>query len=111
MTSDHTNALTDLSFLGLGDRRVLLKRAASAGLAIPVAGFFGRTTATAQEVTPTPPGGGVGSGRPQEGTGGATPIPAPPATFTPMDPFLPVVQAGPKQIELTAQDATVFVAK
>lgn len=35
MTRDQSNALTDLSFLGLGDRRLLLKRAASAGLAIP----------------------------------------------------------------------------
>lgn len=111
MSRDEENGLTDLSFLGLGDRRVFLKRAAGAGLAIPVGGFFGRKIANAQDVTPTAPGEGVGSGGPQEGTGGSTPVPAQPGTFTPMDPMLPAVQAGPKQIDITAKDATVYVAK
>jgi nitrite reductase (NO-forming) len=102
--------LLDLTFSGLGDRRLFLKRAAGVGLTVPIAGLFGHRVTQAQEQTP-PPGEGVGSGGPQEGTGDATPIPSEPTTFTPMDAILPAVQAGPKQVTLTAKDATVFIAK
>lgn len=93
------------------DRRGLLKRAAGLGLAIPVGGFVAAHAAQAQEATPTPPGETVGSGGPQPGTGAATPVPQPPAAFTPMDPVLPAVQPGPKQVTLTAKESTVFVAQ
>lgn len=93
------------------DRRDLLRRVAGLGLAIPVGGFFVEQTAQAQEPTPTPPGETVGSGGQQPGTGGGTPIPQPPAAFTPMNPVLPAVQPGPKQVTLTTQETTVFVAQ
>jgi len=110
MNSRTPHQLLDLTFSGLGDRRLFLKRAATAGLALPVAGLFGNQITHAQDTTPTAPGEGVGSGGPQEGTGEATPITSEPAPFVPMDPFLPVVQAGPKQVTLTAKDATVYIA-
>src|SRR5215218_7966924 len=93
------------------DRRGLLKRAAGLGLAIPVGGFVAAQAVRAQDPTPTPPGAPIGSGGEQPGTGAGTPIPQPPTTFTPRDPVLPAVQPGPKQVTLTAQDTTVFVAQ
>jgi nitrite reductase (NO-forming) len=93
------------------DRRDLLRRAAGLGLALPVGGFFSAQAAHAQEPTPTPPGAPVGSGGTQPGTGAATPIPQPPAAFSPMDPVLPPVTPGPKQVTLTAEETTVYVAE
>ena len=94
------------------DRRSLLKRAAGVGLAIPVAGLFSLSDADAQDATSTAPtGSSVGSGGEQVGTGQSTPIPQTPTTFVPMDPFLPVVANGPKQVVLTAKETTVYVAR
>ena len=93
------------------DRRVFLKRAVGAGLALPVAGFLAGGVAHAQDPTPTPPGHTIGSGGEQAGTGDATPAPQPPAAFTPMDPVLAAVQPGPKQFTVTARDTTVYVAQ
>jgi nitrite reductase (NO-forming) len=95
----------------VADRRLFLKQAAGVGLAIPVGGFFAARAALAQDVTPTPPGEGVGSGGPQSGTGDATPASQPPATFVPMDPVLAPVQPGPKTLIITAKDSTVYVAE
>lgn len=101
------------------DRRTWLKRAASLGLAIPVGSLLathvspaaGQTMSDAMTQQPTPPGGSVGSGGQQPGTGSGTPIPRTPSPFQPMDPFLPKVTAGAKAITLTAKEATVYIAK
>jgi nitrite reductase (NO-forming) len=92
------------------DRRLFLKRAAGVGMAIPVAGFFADHEARAQDATP-PPGEAAASGGAPPGTGEATPLPTAPTTFSPMDPVLPSVQPGPKQVTRTAKDTTVYVAQ
>jgi nitrite reductase (NO-forming) len=54
----------------------------------------------------------VGSDPNSASTGAESPVPAPAlAPFAPYDPFLPPVEAGPKEITIVARDATVFVAK
>jgi nitrite reductase (NO-forming) len=97
--------------LPAADRRTILKGLGGAGLALPIAGFFANHAAHAQDQTPTPPGAPIGSGGEQPGTGAGTPIPQPPAAFTPIDPVLAPVQPGPKQVTLTAQETTVYVAQ
>ena len=84
------------------------RQIAAAGLALPL---LIPQIARAQDPTPTPPGAGVGSGGEQPGTGAGTPVPQPPTSFTPMDPVLAAVTPGPKEVELVAQETTVYVAK
>jgi nitrite reductase (NO-forming) len=62
-------------------------------------------------MTPTPEGY-VGSNASTEGsTGAASPEPSTQIQpYSVYDPFLPPVQAGPKDITVTAKDATVYVA-
>src|SRR5438874_2085390 len=84
------------------------RQIAAAGMALPL---LIPQIARAQEPTPTPPGAGIGSGGEQPGTGSGTPVPQSPTSFTPMDPVLGAVTTGPKQVELVAQETTVYVAK
>ncbi len=93
------------------DRRSLLSRMAGAGLAIPLVGFAATQIAHAQDATSTPPGAGVGSGGVQPGTGASTPAPQTPTPFVRADPILASIQAGPKQITITAKETTVYIAK
>lgn len=69
------------------DRRTLLRRMGGAGLALPLLSALGSPAASAQDQ------------------------PAAAQPFTLYDPVLPTVQAGPKQITVTAKDAILNVAK
>jgi nitrite reductase (NO-forming) len=103
------------------DRRSFLKRAAGAGLVLPGLGGMGLGIAEANQETPTPhphaeattASGYVGSDASTAGsTGAASPVPAPGVQpFTVYDPFVPPVQASPKEITVLYKDATVYLAK
>jgi nitrite reductase (NO-forming) len=69
-------------------RRTLLRRSA-AGLALPALGALGASQVSAHNQA----------------------APAPVQPFTLYDPYLPAVQAGTKDITITAKDATLYVAK
>jgi nitrite reductase (NO-forming) len=93
MGTDGVNDLTQVAsqIQGLrSDRRALLRRAAGIGLGLPALGALGIRAAGAQDQTAAPP---------------------PVKPFTLYDPYLPPAQAGPQAITVTAQDATVYVAK
>ncbi len=105
-----------------GDRRTFLKRAAGLGLAAPVLGGGLAAATAAQDATPaahdghaapegTVPAGYVGSDPDSPSTGAESPVPAQSQPFALYDPFLPPVQAGPKQLTVVAKDATLLVAK
>jgi nitrite reductase (NO-forming) len=96
------------------DRRSLLKRAAGLGLAVPglagmtaVAGAQDEDGDSEDEGTPEP--GYVGSDPGAHGTGSDAPAAGEVQPFTLYDPFLPAVEAGTKEIEVVARDATVYI--
>jgi nitrite reductase (NO-forming) len=100
------------------DRRMALKRAAGLGLAFPVIGALGLEAAKAQDEEHghdvelgTPEAGYVGS----DPTAGSTGDDAPEVTeiqpFEVYDPFIEPVEAGPKEIRVVAEDATLYIAK
>jgi nitrite reductase (NO-forming) len=101
------------------DRRGFLKLGVGLGLGVPVATRYGVGKAFAQEATPPADGHGamtddtyVGSDASTEGTGAETPAPATEVQpFTPYDPVLPAVEAGTKDVVITAKDATLYIAK
>lgn len=88
------------------DRRAFLKAAAAMGVAVPAL-LGGGLTAFAQD--DSTPGSVYTAG--DEGTGDSTPEPETPSEFTVHDPFLPVVEPGPKAFTITSMDKTVYVAK
>lgn len=98
-----------------GDRRDFFKRAAALGLALPALGGLAQAAQAQDAAMPehggTPESGYVGSDPQSPGTGDESPVPLQPQPFTLYDPFLPAVTAGPKEITLTAQDATLLIAK
>lgn len=97
-------------------RRVFLRGAATIGLA---AGMLGRGASAEDHghATPTPgvadPGSSyVGSdASASDSTGAATPGPGAVMPFTPYDPVLPPVQAGPKRFTVVSRDVTLEVAR
>lgn len=99
---------------GVGDRRTFLRRAAGIGVALPALGLL--ADVQAQETPKAGDGhdmtedGYVGSDPESPSTGAESPLPAVVQPFTLYDPFLPSVEAGPKEITITAKDATLFVA-
>jgi nitrite reductase (NO-forming) len=100
-----------------GDRRSLLKRAAGLGLAVPALGALGPWGAAAQDDDAeehgheaTPASGYVGSDPGAASTGAETPGPGEVQPFTRYDPYLAPVEAGTKQIEVVAKDATLYIA-
>lgn len=99
-----------------GDRRAFFKQAAALGLSVPALGGLVRG-AQAQETTPEAEteqlgeDGYVGSDPLAPTTGAESPVPLQPEPFTVYDPFLPTVEAGTKEIEIVAKDASVFVAR
>ncbi|HEY7030540.1 MAG TPA: hypothetical protein VH482_04385, partial [Thermomicrobiales bacterium] len=72
------------------DRRSLLRRAAGVGLALPAMGALASRAVDAQDQPAAP---------------------APVQPFTLRNPALAPVQAGQKDITITAKDATLYVAK
>ena len=100
-----------------GDRRAFFKRAAAMGLAAPMLGGL-VSAVRAQEETPEAEEGHdmgqdgyVGSDPQSPGTGDETPAPVEVTPFSRYDPMLPRVEAGPKEIEIVARDASLFIAK
>jgi nitrite reductase (NO-forming) len=97
------------------DRRSFLRRTAGLGLALPAIGALGLRSASAQDEhahdLATPEGGYVGSDPNAGSTGDATPGPTEVKPFQVYDPILQPVDAGPKEIRVVAQDATVYIAK
>jgi nitrite reductase (NO-forming) len=95
------------------DRRTFVRRAAGFGLALPAIGVISQEVARAQEheAEGTPPSGYVGSDPHAQTTGEESPVPSEPQPFTLYDPVLPSVQPGPKEITVTAKDATLFIAQ
>lgn len=92
------------------DRRAFLKSAAALGLTVPTFMAAGALAQTDDESTPD--GAYTGGHGNDHGTGDSTPVPsAIPEAHVVYDPFLPTVEPGPKDITITAVDATVFVAK
>ena len=83
------------------DRRSLLRRAAGVGLALPAVGGLVMRGAGA-EAQPAPT---------TTGHAGMALQVAPVQPFALYDPVLPAVQAGQKEITVTAKDATLYVAK
>ncbi len=103
---------------GAGDRRTLLKRAAGLGFALPVLSGIALQTADAQdeeehghELEGTPESGYVGSDPQSPSTGDESPVPLEVRPFTRYDPVLQPVEAGPKEITVVAQDASLYIAK
>lgn len=100
-----------------GDRRAFLRRVAALGLTAPA--FANLVTGVqAQEETPeamtghgTPDDGYVGSDPESPSTGDERPAAQAVQPFTLYDPFLPVVEPGPKEITVTARDAALYIAK
>lgn len=98
------------------DRRTMLKRAAALGLSLPALGAFGVRITGAQDAQEhdmdgTPESGYVGSDPNAPSTGLEQPEPSGVQPFETYDPFLATVEAGPKEIEVVAKDATVMIAK
>lgn len=100
-----------------GDRRAFFRRAAALGLAIPALGGI-VSSARAQDATPAAEEGHamgeegyVGSDPQSPSTGDESPVPMEAQPFTLYDPFLKPVEAGPKEITVTAKDAALFIAK
>lgn len=104
---------------GTATRRVFLRGAATLGLAAGAAGILGRSAGAQDHAhdagtpDPTDPDSSyVGSDASTSGsTGAATPEPGTVAPFTLYDPFLPPVQAGPKEFTVVSRDVTLEVAK
>jgi len=94
------------------NRRTFLGGAAGISLAIP--GLLARGSnavlAHGAEAEGTPESGYVGSDPHAQTTGSESPVPSEPQPFKLYDPVLPAVQPGPKNLTLTAMDATVFIA-
>jgi nitrite reductase (NO-forming) len=59
----------------------------------------------------TPEGAYSGGHDPEHGTGDSTPVPSAPVEHVVYEPWLQPVEPGPKEVTITAIDATVFVAK
>lgn len=72
------------------NRRSLLRQAAGIGIALPALGALVSRGVVAQEQSAAP---------------------APVQPFTVYDPYFAPVQAGPKDVTITAKDATLYVAK
>lgn len=106
--------------LGYLNRRQLLK-AAGMGLAVPAASSL--LTACANPFNrdgdePNRVEGrlaeaphSVGSDSTMHGSGDASPVPHQVKPFAVFDPFLPPVEAGPKELEVVAIDETVYIAQ
>ena len=102
-----------------GDRRAFLRRAAGLGLAVPALGLLGREAQAQEGGTPPAghdmgeevPEGYVGSDPESPGTGDESPVQMTPQPYVLYDPVLPRVEAGPKEITITAKDAALYVAK
>jgi nitrite reductase (NO-forming) len=97
-----------------GDRRAFLRRAAGIGAALPARGLLtdvmAHETPAAGEGHDMTEDGYVGSDPQSPSTGTDSPAPAVVQPFTLYDPVLPAVKAGPKDITITAKDATLYVA-
>jgi len=97
---------------------MFLRRAAGVGLAVPALGAFGIASG-ANNQTSSPHGDHspvAGAANPNAATISHDHMIVPNAAaqaqeFTLYDPFLPPVEAGPKQITVIAKDATLLVAK
>ncbi len=100
-----------------GDRRAFFRRAAALGLALPTFGGLVATGARAQETTPEAEehqmgeDGYVGSDPQAPSTGAESPVPLEPLPFKLYDPFLAPIEAGPKDVTLTAMDASLLIAR
>jgi nitrite reductase (NO-forming) len=94
-------------------RRTFVRRAAAAGLAFPMLAVGSARAARAQESTPAPEDGYVGSdASTSASTGDVSPVPEGEiAEFKPYDPALPAVEPDEKNIEIVGIDANVPVAK
>jgi nitrite reductase (NO-forming) len=90
-------------------RRAFLRTAAGLGLALPAAGMGLRIAGAQDEGTPTSEDDSyVGShGDMEGGTGDATPAPLTVVPFQRFDPYLPPVEPGEKEIEITVIDNIV----
>ncbi len=108
----------------VASRRTVLRGAAGLGLGLGVLGAsFGAAAQNHDHGTPVPgtlgtpeatPGAGgyVGSDATTQGdTGSALPIPGEIQQFAPRNPFLTPVTPGPKTLNLSCRDATVYIAR
>src|SRR3954454_18557776 len=102
--------------VGVGDRRAFFKSVAGLGLAMPVLGGLGLQAQTAEaqdehDMEGTPESGYVGSDPQSPSTGDESPVPTQVQPYTVYDPVLAPVEAGPKEITIVAQDASLYIAK